>query len=279
MASLQLPAVAPHERAKMLFRCPGLGLLRGAGISAKLTVALGSTLILVVAIGLLGLQQLRAVNHVAREIHEIRLPQLETLEQIKRLDSEHRLLATRRTQTTNFHELAAIGAGIEDIEAALATAQQDYLDSAKTPEELKLFSGFRTLWNDYRASANAVLAQLEVGELSAARRTFVATSLPLFDHAAINLDRLISISKDMSRAATSGAQDVYRRAVLLTTAAIVLAAVSAFAAILWTSRNISVPILHISTAMRRLADGDETAVIVEQPRRNDEIAVLIRAVS
>jgi hypothetical protein len=263
----------------MLFNHPWLGLSRGGSISGKLTVALGSALILAIAVGLLGLQQLRAVNGVTKEIREVRLPQLETLAQIKRLDSEHRLLAIRRTQTTNFRELATIGANMEVIESALAKVEQIYLESAEMSEERRLFSDFRTLWSDYRFSANAVLKQLEVGELSAAHHELVTTSLPLYDQAVANLDRLISMLKDMSRAAAAEAQEVYRRAILLTTAAIVLAALFTFAAILWTSRNISLPLLRISDAMRRLADGDETAVLVEQRKYNDEIAVLVDAVS
>jgi diguanylate cyclase (GGDEF)-like protein len=168
---------------------------------------------------------------------------------------------------------------MEVIESALAKVEQIYLESAETSEERRLFSDFRTLWSDYRFSANAVLKQLEVGELSAAHHELVTTSLPLYDQAVANLDRLISMLKDMSRAAAAEAQEVYRRAILLTTAAIVLAALFTFAAILWTSRNISLPLLRISDAMRRLADGDETAVLVEQRKYNDEIAVLVDAVS
>jgi methyl-accepting chemotaxis protein len=168
---------------------------------------------------------------------------------------------------------------MKEIEAALVRSRQDYLDTATTPEELRLFSGFQTLWSDYRTSTEAVLGQLEVGELSAAHRAFGATSLPLFDRASASLDRLASMSKDKSRAAAAGAQEVYRRAVFLTMGAIVLVATFILAAILWTTRNISLPILHVSHAMRRLADGDETALITRPVRYNDEIAVLVGAVS
>jgi hypothetical protein len=213
----------------MLFHRPGLSFSCSASISAKLTIALGSVLIIVIAMGLLGLQQLKMVNDVTKEIRGIRWPQLETLEQIKRLGSEHKLLGTRRTQTTNFHELATIGASMKEIEAALVRAEQDYLDSAGAPEELSVFSGFQTLWSDYRISTDAVLEQLEVGELSSAHREFNATSLPLFDSASASLDRLIAMSKDKSQAAAAGAQEVYRRAILLSTGAIALAAMFVFA--------------------------------------------------
>src|SRR5512132_2220855 len=99
-------------------------MFRNASIRTKLTAALGSALALVVAMGVLGLFQLHAVNSVTKEIREIRLPQIETLELIKRLASEHKLLATRRTQTTNFHHLAAATSGMVETEKALKLAEQ-----------------------------------------------------------------------------------------------------------------------------------------------------------
>ena len=101
-----------------------------ASIRTKLTAALGSALALVIAMGVLGVFQLHAVNSVTKEIREIRLPQIETLELIKRLISENKLLATRRTQTTNFHYLAAATSGLEETERALAEAVTAYRGAA-----------------------------------------------------------------------------------------------------------------------------------------------------
>jgi hypothetical protein len=76
-------------------------------IRAKLAAAFGLVFAVVVALGLLGLVQLHAVNGAT---------QIETLQLIKRLTHEHKLLATRQTQTTNFHQLAATSSGMEKPE-------------------------------------------------------------------------------------------------------------------------------------------------------------------
>ena len=254
-------------------------LLRKASIRTKLTATLGSALALVIAMGVLGLFQLHAVNSVTQEIREIRLPQIETLELIKRLVSEHKLLATRRTQTTNFHHLAAATSGMEETEKALRTAEQFYLNSTDAPEELSLFTIFRSLWNDYDKSLRIVLQRLEVGEISSANREFNATSLGAIDGAGSTLDQLISISKSKSQVAAARAEDVYRLAFLLTVAAIVLAATCAVTAIAWISRNVSSPILRVSEAMRRLTAGDDAVDFRDDRQRSDEIGILIGAVA
>jgi diguanylate cyclase (GGDEF)-like protein len=253
-------------------------MFRNASIRTKLTAALGSALALVMAMGVLGLFQLHAVNSVTKEIREIRLPQIETLEHIKRLISEHKLLATRRTQTTNFHYLAAATSGMDETEKALKLSEKAYLDSTDAFEELGLFAIFQSLWTDYGKSLAAVLQRLEVGEISAATREFTTSSLSSFDRAGATLEQLISISKSKGQAAATRAEDVYRLAFLLTVAAIVLAAACAVAAILWVSRNVSSPILRVSEAMRRLTAGDDSAGLPDDRQRSDEIGILIGAV-
>lgn len=254
-------------------------LLRKASIRTKLTATLGSALVLVIAMGVLGLFQLHAVNSVTKEIREIRLPQIATLELIKRLASEHKLLATRRTQTTNFHYLAAATSGMKETEKALKTAEQLYLDSDDASEEANLFAIFQSLWKDYEKSLAGVLQRLEVGEISAANREFNTTSLAAFDGAGTTLEQLISISKNKSQVAAARAEDVYRLAFLLTVAAIVLAATCAVTAIVWVFRNVSSPILRVSEAMRRLTAGDDAVDFPDDRQRSDEIGILIGAVA
>jgi diguanylate cyclase (GGDEF)-like protein len=252
---------------------------RSASIRTKLAIALATALALVVGMGVLSLYQLHAVNSVTKEIREVRLPQIETLELIKRLTSEHKLLATRRTQTTNFHHLAAMTSGMEETEKALAEADRSYLVSVEDAEERGLFDEFRALWNAYGDSLRTVSERLEAGEIARANRDFAAISLVAFDDAVARLDHLISISKTKSQAGAARAQDVYRLAVLRTILQVLIAAVCTCGAMFWISRRITAPILQVSDAMRRLAGGIDTVTISHAHARSDEIGVLIDAVS
>jgi diguanylate cyclase (GGDEF)-like protein len=250
-----------------------------ASIRTKLSAALGVALGLVIAVGLFGLYQLHAVNRVTAELREVRFPQIERLELIKRLTAEHKLLATRRTQTTNFHYLAAVASGMEETEKALLAAEQSYLELADKPEQIRLFAEFRELWRSYQSTLANVVQRLDAGELSAAAREFASAGLAAFEGAAAMLDHLILLSKDESGAAAQRAHDVYSLAIVLTLAAILIAAACAAGAIVWVSKKISSPILRVSEAMRRLTGGDDSAEAPSEANREDEIGVLIEAVS
>ncbi len=240
---------------------------------------MGCAIALVIGFGVLSLWQLQAVNNVTEEIRSVRLPQLETVELIKRLASEHKLLATRRTQTTNFHHLAAIGAGMEETEKALADAVASYRSAAGDLHEAGLIEEFNTLWDIYRRSLVSVMGKLEVGEISAAHQEFSSNSTAILDKAAAALDGLLSSSKQKSQLAAARARDVYSRAFLLTIAQIAGIALFALAAFLWMSRNVTRPIVQVSRAMQALTAGDDQVELVSRGRRSDEIGVLFDAVA
>ena len=85
-----------------------MSFLRNATIREKLSIALGLALVLIVVVGLVAVSELHSVNKVTAEIRNVWSPRIETLDEIKQSTAEHRLLAARRLQTTNFRHLAAI---------------------------------------------------------------------------------------------------------------------------------------------------------------------------
>jgi len=248
-------------------------------IRTKLAVAFGTALALIVAVGLVGVVELQSVNSAAKEIKEVWLPRIEILGEIKRWTAEHRLLATRRTQTTNFRQLAAIAQGMEEATKQLRAAEQTYVTSKISDDERRLFSEFLALWKDYDETLSRVYQRLEGGEISLAFQEFSSVSLASFDRAAAKLNELIAVSKVRSAIAAVRAQEAYDLAILLTTAVIVAAALFAVIAIFWTSRLVSAPLLDVSAAMRRLAMGDYSVEVKDDSKRKDEIGVLFSAVA
>jgi diguanylate cyclase (GGDEF)-like protein len=246
-------------------------------IRTKLSAGFGSALALIVAVGLFGLYQLQSVNNVTREIGEDWLPRVEMLGEIKHATSQHRILATRRTQTTDFRALASIAQGTREALQLLRTTGDAYTKAANSPEEQQLFREFLDLWDDYQGTLAIVFQRLEAGEITAAHLEFNSVSLANFEAAAGKLDELITLSKQNSRAAAVRANKVYRLALLATIAAIAAAALLAAVGIVWASQSISSPILRISTAMQRLTAGDDSVTVVDDPGRKDEIGVLAAA--
>ena len=245
----------------------------------KLAAAFGAALALVVAVGLFGLFQLHSVNSVTRDLREVWLPKIEALNKIQSKITEHRLLATRRIQTTNFRELAPIARNLDAAQTALKSAEDTYSRSVASEIERSLFVQYGAQWQTYETTFASVLQRLEAGEISAGLQEFNKTTLLAFDAAAEKLERLVAFSKERTSAAATRAQRVYRVAVEWTLAVIVLAALAAAGAMVWTSRMVSMPILRVTEAMSRLTAGDHTVGSAEDPNRKDEIGVLARAVA
>jgi len=253
--------------------------LHNASIRTKLAAVFGTALMLVVAVGLSGLLLLRAVHNVAQEVRDVWLPRLELLGDMKRAASEHHLLATRRTQTTNFHHLASIAAGMRQTQQLLSEAGDAYQRSLPSSEERASLDEFRQIWSDYEDTLATVLQKIESGEISIAVIEFNTTSAAAFERAVSKLERLISFSKQESYHATARAGGVYQLAQLFTVILITAAAAYAFSAIAWTTTSISSPILRISAAMRRLTAGDDAVTFTEGLERQDEIGTLAAAVA
>jgi PAS domain S-box-containing protein len=252
-------------------------LLRSASIRTKLAISFGTAFAFVIAVGLFGLFQLHVVNGLTHEIRDVWSPRIELLGEIKRATAEHRLLALRRTQTTDFHHLAAIAGNTDTVLKALRAAERDHAARADTAEERKLFSEFAALWGSYEQAFGGVLQRLENGEITTAFEEFNTLALAAFDAAGEALDRLIAYSKQKSDQAAAKAQDAYGIAILWTIIVIFVAAACTAFAIAWVSRNVSLPILRVSEAMRRLTDGDHSAGVEKDGERGDEIGVLIDA--
>jgi diguanylate cyclase (GGDEF)-like protein len=263
--------------------------LRNASIRTKLSLGFGTALVLIVAVGVFGLVQLSSVNRVAAEFRDLWLPRVEYLGAIKQSIVEHRVLATRRIQTTNFRYLAAVATSMDNALAAMQEASGAYQRIIDLPTgtllgaefdaaaEQLLFKEFLAIWSSYEGLLKHLFERVEGGEVSSATVEFETTSAAQFDQALDRLNLLLAATKRHSNAAAARAQQVYELAQGLTAGFAVVAAVFALGAVGWIARNVSSPIRRISEAMRRLTAGDSSVAIEVDRRRRDEIGDLVAA--
>jgi diguanylate cyclase (GGDEF)-like protein len=250
-----------------------------ATIRTKLALGYAAAFVLIVAVALFGVSQLHSVYNATRESREVWVPKFQGLNKLKGAIGEHRLLASRRAETTNFRHLAAIAKEMEAVRTIVDVEVDKYARSTERGVERDVLLDFRNLWNRYRDSLTTVEQRLEIGDITAASTELENVSLPLHDRAAKQLDLLTTLAAQRSKGAERKAQAGYEFALLLTVVVSLIAAALAVAATLWTSRYVSVPIMRVSEAMQRLTAGDQTATIASSPARNDEIGVLIDSVN
>jgi diguanylate cyclase (GGDEF)-like protein len=250
-----------------------------ATIRTKLSLAFATAFALVVVVGVFGVTQLHSVNSVTQEIREIWLPKIENLNRIRAAVAEHRLLAVRRIQTTNFRHVAAIAKSMEAMRATVSYEAQAYERTAEADAEYPALSQFRMLWSKYQDAYGTVLQRLEIGEVTPAFDHFETAALPAFDQAISKLDYLLAQARQGGTSAEARAQETYNFALGLTIGVSLLAALAAWAATVWTSRNITAPIMRVSEAMERLAKGDHAVEIATDYGRKDEIGILVDSVN
>ena len=250
-----------------------------ATIRTKLSLGYAAAFALVLAVGIFGVIQLYLVNKAMKEITEVWFPKIEALNKIKGAIGEHRLLAARRIQSTNFRHLAVVTKDIREIRAVVERETETYARTVERGVERSFLSDFRSLWSSYLTGFSTVEQRLEIGEIAGASTHFEDVALASFNQATEQLDSLIAVARQGSTDAEAHARAAFDFAFWLTIGAGILAASAAWAASVWTTRNMSFPIIRVSEAMRRLAQGDHTVAIGEPSKRQDEIGVLIDSVN
>ena len=178
-----------------------------ATVHAKLSLGFAVAFALVVAVGVFGLVQLNSVNNTSKDLWEGWLPKIEALHRIRSALIEHRVLATRRTQTTNLRHVPDIRQAMTTAQAAVLVEARSYQTWSAHPDERLEFLQFLALWDAYQASFEAVMPRLEVGEFEAARAEFETVTVTVFERAVVRLDSLMAFTKGRINAAAAGADE------------------------------------------------------------------------
>jgi diguanylate cyclase (GGDEF)-like protein/PAS domain S-box-containing protein len=252
---------------------------KGLSIKAKLSASFGTSLALIFLIGALALAQLWGLNSLATRVTENWLPEMEVLGQARRAVNEHWVLLEARINATNFRQIAVEQASMSAVQTAVEQSARQFAAAADDPEEKALVEQFDEVWKAYLRSVDAIIERLDSGDLDGARNEFESNTRSLFADVIRITDELLSNSKTEGYGAVEKVRSLFSMSLLLTLAVLLMASLVVGGAIWWISSNVSRPILKISNAMRRLSVGDESVSLSEGPGRDDEIGVLIDAVS
>ena len=248
-------------------------------IRSKLAVAFGTLLLLQMAIAGLGLVELRSLNGVVSALTETWLPKIEKLETIKRLALAESLLAARRAIETDPKQQKAIDSRIDTTRWAIRSTRAAYSNMPLSDDERGRFVEFEALWSRHEAAGAGAVALPSDSLPPSADGDLQLLSQRAFDSAIAVLDDLIVLSRLKSSEITVQTQAAYALYRRLIAAAALLGTVCAAAAIGWTIIRISVPLQHVSRAMKLLTAGVVGASDIPNDGRKDEIGDLLSAYS
>jgi diguanylate cyclase (GGDEF)-like protein len=245
-------------------------------IKTKLPAGYVLALALIVALGLFALYQLSTLNRFMADMTGSWLPEIESLTEMKRAATTHRLLAERRTDIRSFRELAAITTEMQTAAATFRSQADEFRAKADDEEEQEALNQILAHWEDYTKSFDAVTVRLDSGELDSAQAA-LEKAFATFDTTLAEIRDLIEVVKEEGVETVEEAGQMHKDFLIATLTAIAIGLIGVVLAAYLVNRNISRPIRQVSEAMHRLSDGDASVVLPDGGGRRDEIGNLITA--
>ena len=252
-------------------------MIRPRSIRARLSLVFALFLLLVVGVGLFGINRLSILNEASAEIRGHWLRAAPILGELNNLISDARAAEAASLIANEPADMLAQRAELAALELALRKTRLAYEQTFQDANEKALYARFLAQWGVYRRAADQVIAQVADARRREASELFRAGSRDAFNSASNTLAAMVQHNVDGARLATEREADVYRMSRMLILGAILLAAVCLVAAIIFITRSISDPLLDLAQRMHRLA-ADETQVAIEGAARGDEIGEMARAV-
>jgi two-component system OmpR family sensor kinase len=232
--------------------------------------------LLVVVLGLFSISRLSDFNSVSSDIADHWLPNTRVLGDLNNFTSDFRAAEASGVLSTTTADVAASEREISELDHSIASAQRSYEQMRHDAAEAELYANFKARWSDYRRHVDQAFALARSNRKAEAVALYMTDSRTAYAGASDSLGQLTSRNVANAQAASSRAAEAYHDAVLLIAVAIGFAGMMVAAALIYISRRISSPLLHLADRMHRLASND-TDINIEGTERRDEIGEMARA--
>jgi len=241
--------------------------------SSKLLIAFATVLILTALLGLGSLTRMGAINDASTQLSGSWLPQT-----IAVLSLKNDLQELRKLEHVVISDKASIEGSEQKLSLALSTFRDNADRLGRTVNDATIkaeAADLQRMASAYLLEHGKMMALANDGKKDEAVAMLKGSSLPAFDAASGQLDKLLSSNMAGSQQAARGADQIYAFARLGTLAT--LGAAIAFGVLLamWLARSISAPLQQVMLVAQRIADGDLSTRIEVGPR--NETGKLLQA--
>jgi two-component system, OmpR family, sensor kinase len=232
--------------------------------------------LLIFFLGMLSIARLRDFNNVSADIADVWLPNTRVLGDLNNYTSDFRAAEGNNLLSSDPAETESIEREMVDLDRAVSQAQGSYERLRHDAEERSLYTQFRERWNDYRKVVNQMLELSRTGRKADAITAYSTTSHAAYNAASDALGQLTRHAVERAQEASNRVAVAYQQARWLISIAMMFAGVLVVAALVYISRSISSPLLHLAGYMHRLAAND-TDIDIRGTDRQDEIGEMARA--
>jgi methyl-accepting chemotaxis protein len=250
-------------------------------VAARLTAAFAAILVIVVALGSVGVFGIGVVNSAGEAIRINWLPGVQiagdlanAINDFRHAEAELVISSDDDARNEFTRDMASAKRRIDAADAALTALPT-------TVEEQQYFDDYAAAWRRY-AELSGRLAELVAGQQVAdATDLFASDSAEAFSKAKRSLGRVTSFKMKGGIDAEEAGEAAYSKTVPVMIGAVVFAVLFA----LWTARRVVVVVVHplrrMTLAVDRLAAGDAAVSFTgtQDRPRSDEIGALLRALT
>ena len=246
-------------------------------VQTKLVAGLGLLLSVTVALGLFTMQHMAAMNDASEVVTSNYFPSMvETTDmsslvlRLRIKESLYVLSDTPEDIRANEEEMTAILGGFARKRAA-------YDKLVDAGEETDLFGKIDQAWTRYLQIHEQMVAAFSSSDKVKARRILTSDSVAPFNQLVALFTKDFAYNSSQGVSASDHVRELYQSTKAVTEAVIGLAVLVALIIGFGLVRGISTPLVRMTAAMRRLADGD-TALEIPGFGRGDEIGRMAAAV-
>jgi methyl-accepting chemotaxis protein len=244
-------------------------------ISRKLIFSSVLVLVLTSTLGLFAIKQLDKVNKAANEMVVKWTPSIVYSSDLSTNASDLRLVELQHMRSTDPKEMAQAEKDLVKAAADFETNSAAYVKLISSPEEKKLYDGFKTHWDAYQVEHKKIIALSRENKDDEAKGLVTGVSQKLLDEAKADLDVLVALNVSGAKEAGRLGQVVYDDARLWIIGMLIGALALGLGMALFTARIVSSPLMFAVGLAKTVAAGDLSSHIEVKTR--DETGQLLQA--
>jgi methyl-accepting chemotaxis protein len=245
-------------------------------IPVKLAGAFGVLLALFLANAVITASEVNRIDKAGRELTQVWLPGVFALNVLERELVTHRRWELSHILSTEEAESRRMDATIAEVRARIQAAQQSYEATINSPEERAIYDRFLPQLRAYVEVSDRMLELSRQGERDKAYKLQVVEGRPRFEAALTTLHQDVEFNLDGVHKATAIQNEAVDMSYKVLVASVTVIAAMMVALGLALRSAIAKPVVAMTEAMRRLAEGDK-AVEVPARGRGDELGAMAEA--
>jgi methyl-accepting chemotaxis protein len=246
-------------------------------IRTKLVAGFGVLLIITVGLGLFTMQGMGDMNAAAEVIRTNTLPSLVAVGEMTGIVQKFRIEENIHLLSTDMEGMQKVADEMNELSARYAQVRKDFSAFIDPGEETERFSRIDSLWEQYTHLHDAMISASTDIMKSKATNLLNSQMAAPFTELSDLLDKNVDYSRTRGLAAVDRGNVVFISTNRLARVVLGIAVTATLIVSLYLIRSISGPLAIMTSAMRKLADGDLVVAIPGQDR-HDEIGGMARSV-